>query len=73
MTKSSGVGSRSVSRSPAEVRGVDTGAWARVDADALPPEQRKLFMRRRRAIELYVQGASDRHLVRGRHVAVERS
>ena len=59
MMKSSRVGSRSVNQSPAGMRGIDMGAWARVDADALPPEQRKLFMRRRRAIELYLQDAFD--------------
>lgn len=59
MTKWSRIGSRSLKESPGKVRGIDTDAWTRVDPDALSPEQRAMFMRRRRAIELYLQGASD--------------
>ena len=59
MTKPSRIGSRSLRPSYAGVRGVDTGDWVQVDADALPADQRTRFMRRRRAIELYLQGATD--------------
>ena len=59
MTKSSRVGSRSADQLAGRVRGIDTGAWARVDADALPPEQRAMFVRRRSAIKLYLDGALD--------------
>ena len=51
MADPSRVGSRSASQSPGGMRGVDTGAWARVDADALPPEQRAMFVRRCSAIK----------------------
>ena len=59
MTKSSRIGSRSVGRLHAGMQGIDTGSWVQVDADALPPDYRARFMRRRRAIELYLQDASD--------------
>jgi transposase InsO family protein len=52
------VGSRSLKDSPGGVR-IDTDAWTKVDPDALPPDQRGMFKRRQRAIELYLQGASD--------------
>ena len=52
---------------------MDTGAWARVDADALPPEQRAMFMRRRSAIKLYLAGALDADIRReAGMVAVQR-
>ena len=59
MTKSSRVGSRSAGQSPGGVRGVDTSTWARVDPDALAPQQRAMFTRRRIAIKLYLEGALD--------------
>jgi hypothetical protein len=59
VTKSSRVGSRSTGQSPGGVRGIDTGTWAKVDADALTPQQRAMFMRRRSAIKLYLEDASD--------------
>lgn len=59
MMKWSRIGSRSLKESTRGVRGIDTGAWTRVDPDGLPPDQRAMFMRRRHAIELYLQGASD--------------
>lgn len=59
MTKSSRVGSRSADQSVGRGRGIDIGAWACVDADALPPKQRAMFMRRRSAIKLYLDGAPE--------------
>ena len=59
MTKPSRIRSRSLRPSYAGVQGVDTGDWVQVDADALPADQRTRFIRRRRAIELYLQGATD--------------
>lgn len=58
MAISTRVGSRSVSQLPAAAQSVDMKNWVRVDADALPPKERGLFMRRRRSIELYLSGAS---------------
>ena len=77
MTKSSRVGSRSAGQSPGGVRGVDTSTWARVDPDALAPQQRAMFTRRRIAIKLYLEGALDadirrERLRRRRRVAVLR-
>lgn len=59
MVKWSRIGSRSLKVWPSEVRGINTGAWTQVDPDALSPKQRAMFMRRRRAIELYLAGASE--------------
>lgn len=59
MTKVSRVGSRSAKAALGAARGLDTATWTCVDPDALPPTHRAMFMRRRCAIELYLQGASD--------------
>lgn len=37
-------------------------AWPEVDADALPDERRELFVRRKRGIELYFEGADEAEL-----------
>ena len=37
---------------------IDVGTWVQVDPDALPPKHRESFMRRKRAIQLYLDGAS---------------
>jgi hypothetical protein len=64
MPRPSRIGSRSVGKLDAAVQGVDTAGWAKIDADALPADQREMFMRRRRAIELYLQGSSDAEIRR---------
>ena len=64
MPRPSRIGSRSVGKSDAAVQGIDTSGWVKIDADALPPDQRAMFMRRRRAIELYLQGGSDAEIRR---------
>lgn len=64
MAKLSRVGSRSLKESFGGVTRLDTTSWIQVDAYALSPELREKFLRRRRAIELYLQGASDNDLRR---------
>lgn len=60
MSGVSRVGSRSAGGSihSANLGEVDVGAWVQVDADALVPAERERFMRRKRAIQLYLDGAS---------------
>ncbi len=41
---------------------VDLAKWPGVDYDALPEDRRAQFMRRRRAIEMYLSGASEAEL-----------
>lgn len=52
------IGSRSVNIVSVNGRGIDPTSWVQVDADALTPKQRKIFMQRRRGIEMYLAGAS---------------
>lgn len=59
MTKSLRVGSRSLAHKVAGVHDVDTTDWVLVDDQALPSEQRALFLRRRQAIAMYLKGATD--------------
>ncbi len=71
MSGASRVGSRSAGRpihgaNPGEV---DVGTWVQVDADALAPAEGGRFMRRKRAIQLYLEGASPSEIRRqtGQH------
>ena len=54
------VGSRSAGGSlsalPSEI---DPAAWVQVDPDALPAEQRARFMKRKRAIQMYLDHATS--------------
>lgn len=60
MAGSRRIGSRSAGRSVSRGRlgEIDLGTWVQVDPDALPSAQRERFMRRKRAVQLYLDGAS---------------
>lgn len=60
MAGSRRIGSRSAGRSVDRGRlgEIDLGTWVQVDPDALPSAQRERFMRRKRAVQLYLDGAS---------------
>lgn len=62
MATSARVGSRSARQSSSATQNIDTSNWVQVDADALPASRRDLFLRRRQAIEIYLQGAKDEEI-----------
>ena len=59
MAKRQRVGGRSAGRDFALGQPFDPAQWIHVDAAALPKNRREQFLKRKRAIELYADGATD--------------
>ncbi|WP_156901609.1 hypothetical protein [Azohydromonas australica] len=62
MTKRQRIGARGVVGAAGVPQAVGLSSWAPVDEAALSPQRREQFLMRKRAIELYLDGASDQTL-----------
>ncbi len=62
MTKRQRIGARGGVGAAGVPQAVDLSSWAPVDEAALSPQRREQFLLRKRAIELYLDGASDQTL-----------
>ncbi len=59
MAKRQRIGGRSTGRDFPLLQPFDPAQWLHVDAAALPKDRREQFLKRKRAIELYADGATD--------------
>jgi hypothetical protein len=62
MSVGSRIGSKARRDGPLVQTGVDSAAWVTIDDAALPDVERELFLRRKRAIQRYLEGASATQL-----------
>jgi hypothetical protein len=62
MSKGRGIGYRSAKNTSGHLDTVDLSTWVKVDDAALEDDRRQQFRKRKKAIEMYLNGASDEQL-----------